>query len=69
MARKPLSCILPVVTLTSRQLQKDNNYKKAHNEGEKRQKDTGTAVDLSVNYEDYIASKDILARYNASSPI
>ena len=47
----------------------DNNYKQAHNQGEKRQKDTGTAVDLSVNYEDYIACKDILARYNASSPI
>ena len=49
----------------------DNNYfyKSAHNQGEKRQKDTGTAVDLSVNYEDYIACKDILARYNASSPI
>ena len=47
----------------------DNNYKPAHNQGEKRQKDTGTAVDLSVNYEDYIACKDILARYNASSPI
>ena len=45
----------------------DNNYKPAHNQGEKRQKDTGTAVDLSVNYEDYIACKDILARYNASS--
>ena len=43
----------------------DNNYKLAHNQGEKRQKDTGTAVDLSVNYEDYIACKDILARYNA----
>ena len=43
----------------------DNNYKQAHNQGEKRQKDTGTAVDLSVNYEDYIACKDILARYNA----
>ena len=37
----------------------------AHNLGEKRQKDTGTAVDLSVSYEDYIACKDILARYNA----
>ena len=43
----------------------DNNYQPAHNQGEKRQKDTGTAVDLSVNYEDYIACKDILARYNA----
>ena len=43
----------------------DNNYKQAHNQGEKKQKDTGTAVDLSVNYEDYIACKDILARYNA----
>ena len=43
----------------------DNNYKLAHNQGEKRQKDAGTAVDLSVNYEDYIACKDILARYNA----
>ena len=43
----------------------DNNYKLAHSQGEKRQKDTGTAVDLSVNYEDYIACKDILARYNA----
>ena len=27
------------------------------------------AVDLSVSYEDYMACKDILARYNASSPI
>ena len=43
----------------------DNNYKQAHNQGEKRQKSTGTAVDLSVNYEDYITYKDILARYNA----
>ena len=44
----------------------DNNYnKQAQNQGGKRQKDTGTAVDLSVNYEDYIACKDILARYNA----
>ena len=43
----------------------DNNYKSAHNQGGKRQKDTGTTVDLSVNYEDYIACKDILARYNA----
>ena len=33
-------------------------------EAEKRQKDTGAAVDLSVSYEDYIACKDILARYN-----
>ena len=49
----------------------DNNYKQAHNQGEKRQKDTGTAVDLSVNYEDYIACKDILARYryNSQRPI
>ena len=43
----------------------DNNYNSAHNHGEKRQKDMGIAVDLSVNYEDYIACKDILARYNA----
>ena len=43
----------------------DNSYQPAHNQGEKRQKDTGTVVDLSVNYEDYIACKDILARYNA----
>ena len=43
----------------------DNNYKQAHNQGEKRQKDMGTAVDLSVSYEDNIACKDILARYNA----
>ena len=43
----------------------DNNYKQAHNQGEKRQKDAGAAVDLSVNYEDYIACKDILARHNA----
>ena len=34
----------------------DNNHQPAHNQGEKRQKDTGTAVDLSVNYEDYIPS-------------
>ena len=43
----------------------DQIEKQAHNQGEKRQKDTGTAVDLSVNYEDYIACKDIPARYNA----
>ena len=42
-----------------------NNYESAHNQGGRRQKETGTAVDLSVNYEDYIACKDILARYNA----
>ena len=34
----------------------DNNYKQVHNQGEK----IRTAVDLSVNYEDYIACKDIL---------
>ena len=44
---------------------RDNNYQPAHNQGEKMQKSTGTSVDLSVNYEDYIACKDILARYNA----
>ena len=43
----------------------DNNYQPAHNQGEKGQEETGTAVDLSVSYEDYIACKDILARYNA----
>ena len=47
----------------------DNSYQPAHNQGEKRQKETGTAVDLSVSYEDYIACNDILAKYNASSPI
>ena len=47
----------------------DNNYQPAHNQGEKRQKSTGTAVDLSVNYEDYIACKDVLARYNSQRPI
>ncbi len=41
----------------------DNNYKQAHNQGEKRQKSTGTAVDLSVNYEGYIACKDVLAMW------
>ena len=52
----------------------NNNYKQSnrpiiHNQGEKRQKDTGIAVDLSVNYKDYIACEDILARYNAQRPI
>ena len=65
-AQKPLSCILPVAILTSRQ-RSDNNYESAHNQGGRRQKETDTAVDLSVNYEDYIACEDILARYNASS--
>ena len=51
----------------------DKNYDQAHNQGEKRHKETSTAVvntvDISVNYEDYIACKDILARYNAQRPI
>ena len=33
------------------------------------QKETGTAVDLSLNYEDYIACKDILAECNAHKSI
>ena len=47
----------------------DSNYQPAHNQGEKRQKETDTAVDLSVSYEDDLACKDILARYNAWSTI
>ena len=65
MTRRQRSLYVKAGTLVRRGWRTDNNYKLAHNQGEKRQKDTGTAVDLSVNYEDYIACKDILARYNA----
>ena len=43
----------------------DNKYQPVHNQGEKRQKETGTAVDLSMSYEDFLACEDILAGYNA----
>ena len=33
-----------------------------NNQGQKVQKDTGTGVNLSVNCEDYVAHKDILAK-------
>ena len=51
-----LSCGAGVITATNLRIIRG---------GEKRQKDTGTVVDLSVNYEDYIACKGILAKYNA----
>ena len=49
-----LSCSAGVITTTNQRIIR-----------EKRQTDTGAAVDLSVSYEDNIACKDILARYTA----
>ena len=35
------------------------SYKQAHNGGKKRQKSTGSAVDLSVNVDDYSSMIDV----------
>ena len=39
-----------------------NDYKQAHNGGKKRQKSTGSAVDLSVNVDDYDRCKRLCNR-------
>ena len=39
-----------------------NDYKQAHNGGKKRQKSTGSAVDLSVNVDDYDRCKRVCNR-------
>ena len=38
-----------------------NDYKQAHNGGKKRQKSTGSAVDLSVNVDDYDRCYELVA--------
>ena len=42
------ACLFILQSITRRRC--DDNRQSAHNQGEKRQKDAGTAVDLSVNY-------------------